>query len=52
VLSVSTMFGLDTGQWLGFTRVGGQLSLGPNFAPNSTTVVDLSPVPPGWTIGL
>jgi len=52
VLSVSTMFGLDTGQWLGFTRVGGQLSLAPDFAPNSTTVVDLSPVPPGWTIGL
>jgi len=24
-LSVSTMFGLDTGQWLGFTLVGGQL---------------------------
>jgi peptidoglycan/LPS O-acetylase OafA/YrhL len=46
------MFGLDTGQWLGFTRVGGQLSLAPDFAPNSTTVVDLSPVPPGWTIGL
>ena len=52
VLSVSTMFGLDTGQWLGFTRVGGQLSLAPDFAPNSMTVVDLSPVPPGWTIGL
>jgi hypothetical protein len=30
----------------------GQLSLAPDFAPNSTTVVDLSPVPPGWTIGL
>ena len=52
VVSVSTMFGLDTGQWLGFTRVAGQLSLAPDFAPNSTTVVDLSPVPPGWTIGL
>ncbi|HVI12661.1 MAG TPA: acyltransferase [Pseudolabrys sp.] len=51
VVSVSTMAGLDTGQWLGFDRVGGQLSLAP-FGPNATTVVDLSPVPPGWTIGL
>lgn len=52
VLSVTTMLGLDTGQWLGFDRVGGQLSVAPDFGPNTTNVVDLSPVPQGWTIGI
>lgn len=51
-VSLVTMLGLDTGLWLGFDRVGGAVSIAPNFAPGATSVVALNPVPQGWTIGL
>jgi peptidoglycan/LPS O-acetylase OafA/YrhL len=51
-LSLTTMLGLDTGQWLGFDRVTGALSVAPDFAPGVTSVLALNPVPQGWTIGL
>ena len=51
-VSLATMLGLDTGLWLGFDRVGGALSIAPNFAPGATSVTALNPVPQGWTIGL
>jgi peptidoglycan/LPS O-acetylase OafA/YrhL len=51
-LSVTTMLGLDSGQWLGFSRAGGQMFLAPDFGPNATTVMALSPVPQGWSIGI
>jgi len=51
-VSLATMLGLDTGLWLGFDRVGGALSLAPDFAPGATSVMALNPVPQGWTIGL
>jgi len=51
-LSLTTMLGLDTGLWLGFTKTGGQLSLAPDFSPNATSVMALNPVPQGWSIGL
>jgi peptidoglycan/LPS O-acetylase OafA/YrhL len=51
-LSLTTLLGLDTGVWLGFDRVGGTLSVAPDFAPGAITVVALNPVPQGWTIGL
>jgi peptidoglycan/LPS O-acetylase OafA/YrhL len=51
-VSLATMLGLDTGLWLGFDRVGGALSIAPNFAPGATSVMALNPVPQGWTIGL
>lgn len=51
-LSLTTMLGLDTGQWLGFTKTGGQLSLAPDFSPNATSVMAINPVPQGWSIGL
>jgi peptidoglycan/LPS O-acetylase OafA/YrhL len=47
-----TMLGLDTGQWLGFNRLTGQLSLAPVFGPDATSVMGLSPVPQGWSVGL
>lgn len=51
-VSLTTMLGLDSGLWLGFARVGGMLSIAPNFAPDATSVMALNPVPQGWTIGL
>ena len=51
-VSLATMLGLDTGLWLGFDRVGGALSIAPNFAPARPSVTALNPVPQGWTIGL
>ena len=51
-ISVGTMLGLDTGQWLGFSRLTGELSFAPGFGPNAVTVMALSPVPQGWSIGL
>jgi peptidoglycan/LPS O-acetylase OafA/YrhL len=51
-LSVTTMLGLDTGTWLGFNPVSGALSIAPEFAPHATSVMALSPVPQGWSVGL
>jgi peptidoglycan/LPS O-acetylase OafA/YrhL len=51
-LSLTTMLGLDTGTWLGFDRVTRALSIAPDFAPNATSVMALSPVPQGWSVGL
>jgi peptidoglycan/LPS O-acetylase OafA/YrhL len=51
-IAVTTMLGLDTGQWIGFSRTDGHLSLAPDFGPDATTVMALSPVPPAWTISL
>jgi len=51
-LAVTTMLGLDTGQWLGFSRVDRQLSFAPDFSSGATSVMALSPVPQGWSIGI
>ena len=51
-IAVVTMLGLDTGQWLGFNRMTGQLSITPDYGPDATSVMGLSPVPQGWTVGL
>ena len=51
-ISVTTMLGIDTGQWLGFNVVNGHLSLGPHFAADVTSVMALSPVPPSWSVGI
>jgi len=41
-LAVTTMLGLDTGQWLGFSRVDRQLSFAPDFSSGATSVMALS----------
>ena len=51
-VAVLTMFGLDTGQWLGFGKLDGALSIFPHYGPQATSVMALSPVPPGWSIGI
>ncbi len=51
-VSDTTMFGLDTGQWLGFNRFSGELSLAPDFGPDAMSVMAISPVPQGWSVGL
>jgi peptidoglycan/LPS O-acetylase OafA/YrhL len=51
-VSLLTMFGMDTGQWLGFAKVGGAVGLAPDFVPGATAVMGLSPVPQAWSIGL
>jgi peptidoglycan/LPS O-acetylase OafA/YrhL len=51
-VALVTMFGMDTGQWLGFGRVGGALGLAPDFVPGATAVMGLSPVPQSWSIGI
>jgi peptidoglycan/LPS O-acetylase OafA/YrhL len=52
IVSVGTMIGLDTGQWLGFSRLTGDLSVFPDYGPGVTSVMAASPVPPGWSVGL
>jgi peptidoglycan/LPS O-acetylase OafA/YrhL len=51
-ISIVTMLGMDTGQWLGFGRVGGTLGIAPDMVPGATSVMGLSPVPQAWSIGL
>jgi peptidoglycan/LPS O-acetylase OafA/YrhL len=52
VVAVTTMLGLDTGTWLEFNRIGGALSYAPDFGANAVSVQELSPVQPGWSLGL
>lgn len=51
-VSVTTMLGLDTGTWLGFNRINGELSIAPGFGPDAVNVTELSPVEPAWSIGI
>jgi peptidoglycan/LPS O-acetylase OafA/YrhL len=51
-LALVTTLGLDTGQWLGFSKVNGNLGIAPSFVPDATSVMALSPIPPGWSIGI
>jgi peptidoglycan/LPS O-acetylase OafA/YrhL len=51
-VATTTMFGLDTGQWLGFSKITGDLGVAPDFVPNATSVMALSPVPQAWTVGI
>jgi peptidoglycan/LPS O-acetylase OafA/YrhL len=51
-VSELTTLGTDTGQWLGFSKLTGALGVAPDFVPNATSVLALSPVPPAWSIGL
>ena len=51
-VSMTMLLGMDTGLWLGFNRIDGALSLAPDYAQDSTSVVVLSPIPQTWTIGL
>jgi peptidoglycan/LPS O-acetylase OafA/YrhL len=50
--SLSTLIGTDTGVWLGFSPVDGALSLAPEYAPDATTLLELTPIPQAWTLGL
>ena len=51
-VAVTTMFGLDTGQWLGFSKLTGAIGFFPDFGPNATSVMALSPIPQAWTVGI
>jgi peptidoglycan/LPS O-acetylase OafA/YrhL len=51
-VSLATTLGLDTGQWLGFSKLTGAIGISPDYVPNATSVMGLSPVPPAWSIGI
>jgi peptidoglycan/LPS O-acetylase OafA/YrhL len=50
--SLTTLFGLDTGQWIGFDRYDGKLLWPPDYGPYALSVAAICPIPQAWTIGI
>jgi peptidoglycan/LPS O-acetylase OafA/YrhL len=51
-VALSSMLGMDTAVWLGFSSIDGTLSLAPGYGPDATSLLVLTPIPQAWTIGL
>ncbi len=51
-VALLTTIGLDSGQWLGFSRLTGELGIAPDFLPAATSVTALAPVPAAWTLSI